>query len=116
VDRSFSRVDIAHRGDNVIVSRDILQRKEIRVLSGLGQKSMTQNVQAGIGMGLDLLPYWPMESAEPLAREITIGKSSSSLGVMRIPEVNGQRMAHKNKYDREYDDAPRNDSGYEQLR
>lgn len=48
---------VAHRGLNVIVSSDILQRKGIRVLSSLGQKSMTQSVQAGIGMGLDLLPY-----------------------------------------------------------
>jgi hypothetical protein len=39
------------------VSGDILQRKGIRVLSGLGQKSMTHSVQAGIGMSLDLFPY-----------------------------------------------------------
>ena|ERR1700721_2485992 len=31
--------------------------KGVRVLSGLGQKSMTQSVQAGIGMSLDLFPY-----------------------------------------------------------
>ncbi len=42
---------------NVIVSRDILQRKGVPVLSSLGQKSMTQSVQAGIGMSLDLFPY-----------------------------------------------------------
>jgi len=29
----------------------------VRVLSGLGQKSVTQSVQAGIGMSLDLFPY-----------------------------------------------------------
>lgn len=48
---------VAHRRLNVIVSGDILQRKGVRVLSSLGQKGMTQSVQAGIGMGLDLFPY-----------------------------------------------------------
>ena len=55
---SLLRVYVTHHGLNVIVSGDILQRKGIRILSGLGQKSMTQSVEAGIGMGLDLLPYF----------------------------------------------------------
>ena len=38
VDRGLSRVYGAHRGLNVIVSGDILQRNGVRVLSGLGQK------------------------------------------------------------------------------
>ena len=54
---SLPRVYVAHRGLNVIVSGDILQRKGVGVLSGLGQKSMTQSVQAGIGMSLDLFPW-----------------------------------------------------------
>ncbi len=33
---SFPRVYLAHRGPNVIVSRDILQREGVRVPSGLG--------------------------------------------------------------------------------
>jgi hypothetical protein len=57
VDRSLLRVYVAHRGFNVIVSRNILQRKGGRVLSGLGQKSMTHSVQAGIELSLDLFPY-----------------------------------------------------------
>src|ERR1700722_10647468 len=43
------------------------------------------------------------ENAQPLTREITITDSSSALGVIRVPEANGQRMAHKNKYGRDYD-------------
>ena len=38
VDRSLPRVYVAHRGLNVIVSSDILQRKGVRVLTGLGTK------------------------------------------------------------------------------
>ena len=61
VDRSLPGVYAAHRGLNVIVSGDILQCKGVlfrvvRVLPGLGQKSMTHRVQAGIGMSLDLFP------------------------------------------------------------
>ena len=54
---SLPRVYVAHRGLNVIVSGDILQRKRIGVFSGFGQKSVTQSVQPGIGMSLDLLSY-----------------------------------------------------------
>ena len=57
LDRSLAWVYIAHGGLNVIVSGDMLQRKRVRVLSSLGQKSMMQGVQAGIGMRLDLFPY-----------------------------------------------------------
>jgi plastocyanin len=54
------------------------------------------------------------ENATPETREITIGENASSLGVIRVPEASGQRMAHKNKYGREYD-APTPDSSiYEQ--
>src|SRR6266853_5946545 len=43
------------------------------------------------------------ENAEPAARDITIAESSTSLGVIRVPAVNGQSLAHKNKYGRDYD-------------
>jgi len=43
------------------------------------------------------------ENALPVAREITIAEGSTSLGVIRVPAVNGQSLAHKNKYGREYD-------------
>jgi hypothetical protein len=51
---SLPQVCISQRGLNVIVSGDILQRKGVRVLSGLGQKSMKHSMQAGIGMSPDL--------------------------------------------------------------
>lgn len=50
----------------------------------------------------------------PLTREITIANDASSLGVIRVPEANGQRMAHKNKYGREYDEPTPNNSVYKQ--
>jgi plastocyanin len=56
------------------------------------------------------------ENAPPLAREVTIGENASSLGAIRVPEANGQRMAHKNKYGREYDEPTPNNSVYEQQR
>ncbi len=43
------------------------------------------------------------ETALPTAREITIAESSASLGVIRVPAPNGQSLAHKNKYGRDYD-------------
>jgi plastocyanin len=54
------------------------------------------------------------ENEQPLTREITITADASSLGVIRVPEVNGQRMAHKNKYGREYDEPTPNNSVYKQ--
>jgi plastocyanin len=54
------------------------------------------------------------ENEQPLTREITISADASSLGVIRVPEVNGQRMAHKNKYGREYDEPTPNNSVYKQ--
>jgi plastocyanin len=54
------------------------------------------------------------ENAQPLAREITIGENTSSLGVIRVPTLSGQGVAHKNKYGREYDEPTPNSSVYEQ--
>jgi hypothetical protein len=52
----------------------------------------------------------------PLTREITIAENASSLGAIRVPEANGQRMAHKNKYGRDYDEPTPNNSVYNQQR
>jgi hypothetical protein len=56
------------------------------------------------------------ESAPPVAREITVTENASSLGVIRVPAANGQRIAHKNKYGREYDEPTPNSSVYQQQR
>ena len=73
---------------------------------------------AGVPYGRYMLHVWSEgmgpENAQPLTREITIGENASSLGVIRVPEANGQRMAHKNKYGREYDEPTPNNSVYKQ--
>ncbi len=75
---------------------------------------------AGVPYGRYLLRVWSEgmgpENGQPLAREITIAEGASSLGVIRVPEANGQRMAHKNKYGREYDEPTPNNSVYKQKR
>ncbi len=80
-----------------------------------GQISM-----AGVPYGRYLLRVWSEgmgpENGQPLAREITIAADASSLGVIRVPEANGQHMAHKNKYGREYDEPTPNNSVYKQER
>jgi plastocyanin len=78
-----------------------------------GQLSLT-----GVPYGRYILHVWSEgmgpENAQPLTREITIRQNASFLGVIRVPEANGQRMAHKNKYGREYDEPTPNNSVYEQ--
>jgi plastocyanin len=54
------------------------------------------------------------ENAQPAAREITIGESSTSLGVIRVPAMNGQSLAHKNKYGRDYDSPTPDNPVYHQ--
>jgi plastocyanin len=75
---------------------------------------------SGVAYGRYMLHVWSEgmgpENAQPLTREITIAESASSLGVIRVPEANGQRMAHKNKYGREYDEPTPNNSIYKQQR
>jgi plastocyanin len=75
---------------------------------------------AGVPYGHYILHVWSEgmgpENAQPVTREVTIGENTFSLGVIRVPEANGQRMAHKNKYGREYDDPTPNNSAYEQQR
>jgi plastocyanin len=73
---------------------------------------------AGVPYGRYRLHVWSEgmgpENVQPLVREITIAANSSSLGVIRVPEVSGQSLAHKNKYGREYDEPTPKNSVYEQ--
>ena len=75
---------------------------------------------AGVPYGRYMLHIWSEgmgpENVQPLAREIAIAENASSLGVIRVPEANGQRMSHRNKYGREYDEPTPNNSVYEQQR
>jgi plastocyanin len=75
---------------------------------------------ASVPYGRYMLHVWSEgmgpENAQPLTREITIAENASSLGVIRVPEANGQRMAHKNKYGREYDEPTPNNSVYNRQR
>jgi plastocyanin len=75
---------------------------------------------AAVPYGRYLLRVWSEgmgpENEQPLTREITISADASSLGVIRVPEANGQRMAHKNKYGRDYDEPTPNNSVYKQER
>jgi hypothetical protein len=43
------------------------------------------------------------EAAQTETRDITISEASPALGVIRVPSANGQILAHKNKYGRDYD-------------
>lgn len=74
----------------------------------------------GVPSGRYILHIWSEgmgpENAQPLTREITIGENASSLGVIHVPPANGDRIAHKNKYGREYDEPTPNSSVYEQQR
>ncbi len=85
------------------------------ISNGDGQLSL-----AGVPYGRYLLHVWSEgmgpENEQPLTREITIAENASSLGVIRVPEANGQRVAHKNKYGREYDEPTPNNSVYNQQR
>lgn len=73
---------------------------------------------AGVPYGRYVLHIWSEgmgpENSQPLTREVTIAESSVSLGAIRVPEVNGQSMAHKNKYGRNYDEPTPNNSVYNQ--
>jgi plastocyanin len=62
---------------------------------------------ANVPYGKYLLHIWSeqrvAENSDPETREVTISEDSPSLGVIRVPAGNGQVLAHKNKYGREYD-------------
>jgi plastocyanin len=71
---------------------------------------------ASVPYGRYLLHVWSEgtgpEVEQPLTREITITENTSSLGVIRVPRANGEHIAHKNKYGREYEDPTPNNSVY----
>jgi hypothetical protein len=73
---------------------------------------------AGVPYGRYILHIWSEgmgpENSQPFTREITIAEGASSLGTIRVPEANGERIAHKNKYGRDYDDPTPNNSIYNQ--
>jgi len=76
-----------------------------------GQLSLT-----GVPYGRYILHVWSEgmgpETEEPPTREITIAGNSSSLGIIRVPKANGQHVAHKNMYGRDYDEPTPNNSVY----
>src|SRR5580693_4455009 len=73
---------------------------------------------AGVPDGRYILHIWSEgmgpENAQPLTHEITIGENALSLGVVRVPAANGEHIAHKNKYGRDYDEPTPDSSVYEQ--
>jgi len=73
---------------------------------------------AAVPYGRYMLHVWSEgmgpESKEPAEREITIAENLSSLGVIRVPAVSGQGLAHKNKYGRDYDAPTPDNSIYKQ--
>jgi plastocyanin len=79
-----------------------------------------QIILTNVPYGRYMLHVWSEgmrpENEQPPAREITIGENASSLGIIRVPEASSQRMAHKNKYGREYDDPTPNSSVYDPQR
>jgi plastocyanin len=83
------------------------------ISNGEGQLGM-----ADVPYGRYTLHIWSEgmgpENSQPITREITIAENASSLGVIKVPEANGQSMAHKNKYGREYEEPTPNSSVYEQ--
>ena len=75
---------------------------------------------AGVPNGHYLLHIWSEgmgpENEKPLTREVTIGEGAASLGLIRVPEANGQHVAHTNKYGREYDEPTPDSSVYPHQR
>ena len=75
---------------------------------------------ADVPYGRYMLHIWSEgmgpENTQPVIREITIAENAASLGVIRVPEATGQRMAHKNKYGREYDEPTPDNSVYQHQR
>ena len=71
---------------------------------------------ANVPYGRYMLHIWSEgmgpENEKPVTREITIAENATSLGILRVPEADGQRMAHKNKYGRDYDTPTPDSSVY----
>jgi plastocyanin len=67
-----------------------------------------------------LLHIWSeqgaLETTQIATREITISEESPSLGVIRVPGPNGQNLAHKNKYGKDYDEPTPENPVYRQQR
>jgi plastocyanin len=84
------------------------------VAKGSGEVSIP-----GVPYGRYWLHVWSEgmgpESRDPAAREITIGEGST-LGVIRVPANNGQSLAHKNKYGRDYEAPTPDNSVYRDQR
>ena len=70
----------------------------------------------GIPYGRYLLHIWSEgmgpENAQPMTREVTVSENTSSLGVIQVPQANGKRIAHKNKYGRDYEEPIPDSSVY----
>ncbi len=83
------------------------------IASADGQLTLPQ-----VAYGRYLMHVWSEglgpENVQPLTREITIAEDAASLGVIKVPQVTGQHMSHKNKYGREYDVPTPDGSVYEQ--
>lgn len=75
---------------------------------------------AGVPYGRYVLHIWSEgmgpENEKPLTRDVTIGEAAASLGVIRVPEADGQHVAHQNKYGREYDEPTPDSSVYPHQR
>lgn len=73
---------------------------------------------ANVPYGRYLLHIWSeqrvAENSDPETREITITENLSSLGAIRVPPANGQVVAHKNKYGRDYDQPTPENPAYHQ--
>jgi plastocyanin len=73
---------------------------------------------ANVPLGRYLLHMWSEgigpENEHLPTREVTIGENATSLGTIRVPQANGEHMAHKNKYGRDYDTPTPDSSIYEQ--
>jgi len=54
------------------------------------------------------------ENETAATREVTVGESATALGVIGVRGVNGEHVAHKNKYGREYDEPTPDSLVYEQ--
>jgi len=77
---------VAHRGLNVIVSSNVLQRKRVGVLPGFGQKRVAQCVQARIGMSFDLGAnagdlLFKHPGTQRLSRVLRAGENKVALGL-----------------------------------
>lgn len=73
---------------------------------------------ANVSYGRYVLHVWSEgmgpENEKLVTRDVTIGENATSLGVIRVPEVGNERMSHKNKYGRAYDEPTPDSSVYKE--